>query len=125
MAGDLASPTGIVAGPDSLWVSLHGADGDEAGAGDTQLVRVDPASGDVLAEFAIGGSPRGGVEIWAGEDRVFVRSTKPWLVRVDPATNLIVETITSERAIQGPLTVGFDSIWTVEIERDAVYRLAP
>ena len=39
---DLPNPTGIVAGADSLWVSLHGANDDPASAGDTQLVRIDP-----------------------------------------------------------------------------------
>ena len=32
-----------------------------------------------------------------------------------PATNEIVETITSDEAIQGSLTVAFDSIWTVNL----------
>lgn len=122
---DLPNPTGIVAGPDSLWVSLHGANEDQAGAGDTQLVRIDPESGEVTAEFAIGGSPLTGVEAWAGEGAVYVRSTTPWMVHIDPATNEVVETITSDQAIEGPLTLDFDSIWTVNLERDNVFRLAP
>ena len=121
----LPNPTGIVAGPDSLWVSLHGANDDQAGAGDTQLVRIDPESGEMTAEFAIGGSPQWGVEAWAGDDAVYVRSTTPWMVHIDPATNEIVETITSDEAIQGPLTVAFDSIWTVNLEHDNVFRLTP
>ena len=125
MADGLEAPKGIVAGPDSLWVSLYGADGGEAPADVTQLVRLDPVSGEILAEFAIGGSPKGGVETWAGEDAVFVRSTSPWLTRIDPATNEVVETMTSENSVQGPLTVAFDSIWTVEIERNVIYRLRP
>ena len=122
---DLPNPTGIVAGPDSLWVSLHGANDDSASAGDTQLVRIDPESGEVTAEFAIGGSPQTGVETWAGDEAVYVRSTTPWMVHIDPATNDIVETITSDEAIQGPLTVAFDSIWTVNLEHDNVFRLKP
>jgi hypothetical protein len=122
---DLPNPTGIVAGADSLWVSLHGANDDSASAGDTQLVRIDPEGGEITAEFAIGGSPQTGVEAWAGEEAVYVRSTTPWMVRIDPATDEIVETITSDEAIQGPLTVEFDSIWTVNLEHDNVFRLAP
>jgi DNA-binding beta-propeller fold protein YncE len=122
---DLPNPTGIVAGPDSLWVSLHGANDDQATAGDTQLVRIDPESGEVTAEFEIGGSPQGGVEAWAGDDAVYARSTTPWMVRIDPATNEIVETVSSDAAVQGPLTVAFDSIWTVNVEHDNVFRLAP
>jgi hypothetical protein len=122
---DLPNPKGIVAGPDSLWVSLHGANDDVAAPGDTQLVRIDPESGAVTAEFEIGGSPQTGVEAWAGEEAVYVRSTTPWMVRIDPATNEIVETITSDQAVQGPLTVAFDSIWTVNLEHDNVFRVTP
>jgi streptogramin lyase len=124
VAMGLQAPTGIVAGDESLWVSLFGAEGGEAGVGDTQLVRIDPTTGDILAEFAIGGSPKGGVEIWADQDGLLVRSTNPWLTRIDPATNEVVETLVSDTAVQGPVTVAFGSIWTVEIERDSVYRLS-
>jgi streptogramin lyase len=122
---DLPNPTGIVAGPDSLWVSLHGANDDTAGSGDTQLVRIDPETGDVTAEFAIGGSPLSGVEAWVGSDAVHVRSTTPWMVTIDPATNEIVDTITGAEPVEGTLTVGFDSIWTVNLEHDNVFRLTP
>ena len=47
------------------------------------------------------------------------------MVRIDPATNEIVETITSDQAVQGPLTVAFDSIWTVNVEHADVFRLTP
>ena len=77
------------------------------------------------AEFEIGGSPLTGVEAWAGDEAVYVRSTTPWMVRIDPATNEIVETITSDQAVQGPLTVAFDSLWTVNLEHDNVFRLTP
>ena len=122
---ELPNPLGIVAGPDSLWVSLHGANDDTAAAGDTQLVRIDPDSGEVTAEFAVGGSPLSGVEAWAGDDAVYVRSTTPWMVTIHPATNEIVETITGGEPVQGPLAVGFDSIWTVNLEHDNVFRLTP
>jgi streptogramin lyase len=122
---DLPNPTAIVAGPDSLWVSLHGANDDQASAGDTQLVRIDPLTGDISAEFEIGGSPQSGVEAWAGDVAVHVRSTTPWLVTIDPVTNEIVDTITGGEPVHGPLTAGFDSIWTVNLEHDNVFRLAP
>lgn len=122
---DLPNPKGIVAGPDSLWVSLHGANDDVAGPGDTQLVRIDPESGAVTAEFEIGGSPQTGVEAWAGDESVLVRSTTPWLTEIDPATNEVIGTITGGEPVQGPITQGFDSIWTVNIEHDNVFRLSP
>jgi hypothetical protein len=121
---NLPNPTAIVAGPDSLWVSLHGANDDTAAPGDTQLVRIDPDTGEVLAEFEIGGSPLSGVEAWAGEDEVLVRSTTPWLTRIDPATNETVEVVTGGEPVQGPLAVGFDSIWTVNLEHPNVLRLS-
>lgn len=121
----LVSPRNIAIGSDSLWVSLHGSGEDQAVAGDKQLARIDPATGDVLAEIEVGGAPQLGVEVWAGDGEVLVRSTKPWLVRIDPVTNALVDPIVSEPAIQGPVTVGFGSIWTINIERDMVYRLRP
>ena len=124
----LPSPTQISVGPDSLWVTLHGGEEDEAGPGDPQVARIDPGSGEILAQLAIGGSPRGGVEVLATGDAVWVRSTRPWLARIDPATDVVVETLGAEpeiNAIQGPLTEGFGSIWTVNIEEDTVYRLRP
>jgi streptogramin lyase len=124
LTGDLPNPTGIVAGADSLWVSLHGANDDSAAPGDTQLVRIDPASGAVLAEFEIGGSPQTGVEAWADMDEVLVRSTTPWLTRIDPETNEIVELVTGGEPVHGPLTVGFESIWTVNLEHPNVLRLS-
>lgn len=123
VARGLEAPTGISAGSDSLWVSLYGAEGGEAAAGDTQLVRIDPESGETVATFAIGGSPKGGVSTWADDETVLVRSTTPWLVHIDPATNEVTERLSAPNAVQGPLTVAFGSIWTIEIERDVLYRL--
>lgn len=125
VASGLPTPKTIAVGAEDLWVGLHGGQEDQAGPGDPQLARIDPTSGEVVAEFAFGGSPQGGVELWAGEGGVLVRGTRPWLVRIDEATNEVVETNTAEPAIQGPLTVGFGSIWTINIERDIVYRIAP
>ena len=124
VASGLVSPKSIAIGSDSLWVSLHGGAEDQAQPGDPQVARIDPASGDVLAEIEVGGSPQFGVELWADADGVLVRSTTPWLARIDEATNEVVDPVTADLAIQGPLTVAFDSIWTINIERDVVYRLA-
>ena len=73
----LVSPKTIAVGSDSLWVALHGGGEDQAPPGDTQVVRIDPTSGDVLAEIEVGGSPQYGVDLWADEDGVLVRSTNP------------------------------------------------
>jgi streptogramin lyase len=126
VADGLPSPRAIAVGSSGVWVGLHGGQEDQAAPGDPQLARIDPSSGQVLAEFAIGGSPQGGVELWAGDGDLLVRSTRPWLTRIDEATSEVVETITSDLPIQGPVTVSDGSIWTTNIERrDVVYRVAP
>ncbi len=125
LATGLVSPRSIAIGTDGLWVSLHGGGEDQARPGDSQVARIDPASGEVLAEIVVGGSPQLGVELWADSDGVIVRSTNPWLARIDEATNEVVDPLTYEPAIQGPLTVGFGSLWTINIERDVVYRIKP
>ena len=124
-ATGLVSPRTVAVGSDSLWVALHGSGDDQAVPGDTQVARIDPASGEVLAEIEVGGTPQYGVELWADADGVLVRSTDPWLARIDEATNEVVDRVTADLPIQGPLTIGFGSIWTVNIERDVVYRLRP
>jgi DNA-binding beta-propeller fold protein YncE len=125
IASGLVSPKTIVAGTDSLWVALHGGSEDQAQPGDPQVARIDPTNGEVLAEIEVGGSPQFGVELWADPDGVLVRSTTPWLARIDEETNEVVDPVVSEQAIQGPLTTGFGSIWTINIERDVVYRVKP
>ena len=55
----------------------------------------------MTAEFAIGGSPQSGVEALAGDEAVYVRSTTPWMVRIDPATNEIVETVLVRKTSRG------------------------
>ncbi|MFN8622981.1 MAG: hypothetical protein U0869_19760 [Chloroflexota bacterium] len=134
----IAGPTGvaqIVAGEADLWVSLYGeplsmypSDGAAvAVAGDPQVARV-ATDGTLRALIPIGASGRGGVDLAADGPDVLVRNTSPWLARIDGATNAVVDQVTSEPdidPIQGPLALGFDSIWTVNIEQNAVYRLAP
>jgi streptogramin lyase len=126
VATGLPSPRVVAVSSVSLWVSLHGGQEDNAGPGDPLLARIDPASGEVLKEFDLGGNggPQYGVELWAGEGGVLVRSARPWLMRIDEVTDEILYTITAEPAIQGPVTFGFGSIWTTNIERDTVFRIA-
>jgi streptogramin lyase len=128
VATGLVAPGHITAGADDLWVSQFGTEEEQALAGDIQVVRLDPSTGEVLAEFAIGGSPQGGVDVLATDDAVYVRSTTPWLTRIDPATDRIVDAVvagTDVNPAQGPMALGFGSLWTVNIEQDSVYRLSP
>lgn len=123
----LPAPTQIIADGDSLWVTLYGGE-DYAPTGDPQLVRLDPATGAIEAELTIGASGRGGVDLAAGSEGIWVRNTQPWLAMVDRATNAVTARYESGpdiNRIQGPLVEAFDSLWTVNIEEDAVYRLRP
>lgn len=123
----LPSPAQITAGAGSLWVTLYGGE-DWAGAGDPQVARIDPETGQVVAELAVGGSPQGGVDVWASDERVLVRSTTPWLTQLDPETGAVIETFVegpAGSASQGPITEAFGSLWTMNLEEDSVFRLSP
>ena len=92
------------------------------------MARIDPATGRVTAEIAIGGSPQGGVDVWASDERVLVRSTTPWLTLLDPDTGAVIESMVAGpdgSASQGPITEAFGSIWTMNLEEDSVFRLSP
>jgi streptogramin lyase len=122
----LPSPNQITAGAGSIWVTLFGGE-DRAAAEDPQVARIDPVTGDVVAEIAVGGFPQGGVDVSVSDERVLIRSTTPWLTVLDPITGAVVETIVDGpdgSASQGPITQAFGSSWTVNLEEDRLLRLA-
>jgi hypothetical protein len=105
--GERGGITSAIDGFGSLWVSLITNEGKE------ELLRVDPASGDVLHTFPLtnfpghewggGGLAIGGGSVWvAGADAGIEQAV---LSRIDPATNAVAEIPLEGRAVSD---VAFD-----------------
>ncbi len=116
---DLARPQVIKAGPDSIWVTLQGAE--EMPPDEPTVVRIDPDDGAVHAEIATGAAPG---HLWAEADAVWVCARDLFLARIDPATNEVVETLSGPPSTCA-VTVAFDSLWATAGNANQVYRLAP
>lgn len=124
LAGGLPAPLGIFAGPDSLWVTLHGSDDAEPAATDPTVIRIDPSDGTILAEIPTGAPVGTDGELWAGDEAVWVRAPNTFLTRIDPATNAVTDTFSGPGS-SGALTVAFGSLWATSVEFNDVYRLRP
>jgi hypothetical protein len=123
-ASGLVDPWIVIAGPDSLWVTLHGTAEARPEADDPTVARVDPDDGTVIAEIATGAGSGTSGSLWAEVDAVWVRAPDQFLVRIDPNTNEVVERIDGPPT-SGDVTVAFGSVWATAVERQKVYRLAP
>jgi len=122
-ATGLERPFTIVAGPDSLWVTLFGSEDLEPG--DATVVRIDPADGSAVTEIATGAASLGKGGLWAADDAVWVRAPdNQFLTRIDPSTNEVVETLTGP-AGTGDVTVAFGSVWITAGNALTIYRMAP
>lgn len=121
--GDLETPGLVIVGPDALWVGLHAEHGVTPDPEEPAVVRIDPATGEVVASMVIGGGLGDEGGIAATAEAVWIRAPAPWLVRIDPSTNEITDVIDT---LSGPgdVTVAFDSVW-VTTERGDVIRLDP
>jgi hypothetical protein len=115
----LARPQVVKAGPDSLWVTLQGAE--EMAPDEPTVVRIDPDDGAVLAEIATGAAPD---YLWADTDAVWVCARDLYLARIDPATNEVVETLTGPPSTCA-VTIGFGSVWATAGNALKVYRFEP
>jgi hypothetical protein len=113
----------MVIGEDALWVSLLGEHGTSAGPTDPTVVRIDPADGAITAEVATGGSLEVTGCMAATAEAIWVRATDPFLVRIDPVTAEVVETIDVPRG-SGDVAVAFGSLWATS-EHGQVLRLDP
>jgi YVTN family beta-propeller protein len=111
-----ADPFDLAWGYGSLWVSSYFHEPRE-------LLRVDPATGQVLA--TITDVTLGATGLAVGDGAVWVASTYGNLVaRIDPATNRVIATIPVE---QYPLavTVGSGAVWVRNEESSSVSRIDP
>jgi hypothetical protein len=121
-ATGLARPQTMVAGPDSLWVTLFGGEGMDPAL--PTVIRVDPSDGTVLAEIATGAAPENLGGIWATDDAVWVRAPEQFLTRIDPGTNEVVDVISGPVGA-GDVTVAFGSVWATSGHALTVYRFEP
>ena len=122
-ATDLDDPGASAVGAGSVWLALHASQDSRPNPDDTTVLRIDPVSGDVEATFATGGSQFESM-LLATEDEVLVRAGTPFLSRIDPETNEIVEALDANRST-GSVALGYGSIWATSIELGRVWRLTP
>ncbi len=119
----IEAPGWIGIGDDALWVSLLAEKGSLADDDDATVVRIDPQTGDVTASIATGGSLEIEGGMAATEEAIWVRAPDPFLVRIDPTTNEVVDTIDTVSG-SGDIAFAFDSVW-VTTERGDLIRLEP
>jgi len=106
-----------------VWLAVHADRDSQPGPNGATILRIDPVTGEIQAEFATGGSMfEGG--IYASDEAVWVRALAPFLAHIDPQTNEIVETIESNQA-GGSVTVAYGSVWATSLEFGKVWRLTP
>jgi virginiamycin B lyase len=110
------APYNMAAGFGSVWVTVNRG-----------LVRVDPATGAVVARIQIDGRPWG---VAVGEDAVWVGNlTNGTVARVDPATNTVVWRVTLNLSLgeASPVGVaaGAGSVWAADNSSDLIWRLDP
>ncbi len=119
----LQAPGLVIVGADALWVSLLFEENPQSDEDDVTVVRINPKTGDVMASIATGAALATSFGMTATADAIWVRGSDPLVVRIDPATNEVVERIDG-RGGPGDVAVAFGSVW-VTTERGEVIRLEP
>jgi YVTN family beta-propeller protein len=109
-----ASPAGIAAGRNSLWVTAP-----DAGA----VLRVDPASRALIERIPLAGSPSAVAvapgAIWVGT------ASSGELNRIDPTTDAVVQTVDLGGASAGALTYGNRGLWVADTADGALIEIDP
>jgi YVTN family beta-propeller protein len=108
-----AAPTRLAAAADAVWVLTPA---------DNNLVRIDPATNQVVATIGVGRAPSG-LAVGAGAVWVSRRSDGA-VVRIDPATNRVVATIPVGPA-PGAMTVAGGVVWVALGENAGLGRIDP
>jgi outer membrane protein assembly factor BamB len=109
--GFMNGPYAVAAGPDGVWTTAV----DDAGT--WRALRIDPATGDVLAELRVPGSPptdrrHHGVALSGGY--VWVPAIRDGLFRIDAATNVPSGLVGVEGGLDGSTLAGGDgAVWAV------------
>jgi DNA-binding beta-propeller fold protein YncE len=105
-------PSSVAIGFGSLWVTDVVAD---------QLLRVDPATGDVVARIDVGTAP---TAVAVGTDAVWVANFNDATVsRIDPATDEMSGDAVILGGKPGALAVGFGYVWVTRSKDDSVIRI--
>lgn len=93
------------------------------------LVRIDPATNEIVARIAVGGGPAS-VEVGAGS--VWVTNPESGSVsRIDPATNEVIATINLGPfhldALEHPVGIAIDEhgVWVTDVEKPRLYQIDP
>lgn len=118
----LQGPWSVSVGSDSLWLTLFGPEEPAASATDPTVVRIDPETGQVVAEIATGATSGSSGGLVAADDGVWVRAPDLFLTHIDPRTNEVVQTLTGPGST-GDVVVAFGSVWATA--RNSVYRFEP
>jgi virginiamycin B lyase len=108
------APLNVASGFGSVWVAVSGG-----------LVRLDPATGAVVARISTGRRPWG---VAVGEGTVWAGDWNDGTVaRVDPATNTVVWRVTLNTGLgQGSpvgVAAGGGSVWAADNSSDEIWRL--
>jgi WD40 repeat protein len=104
-------PADIAVGEGAVWVSVPAQRTGE----DNLVVRIDAITNEVVARTRVEGyveelaAGEGGV--WGAGSRFPGGDFSPFLVRIDPASNAVVEEIPD---VSGPLAVGGGALWAVD-----------
>jgi glutamine cyclotransferase len=99
-------------------------DGDEVWVGTaTDTVRLDPDSGEVLAELGVPAAPEGDVEL--SPDSIWVRNGDDFLVRFDRRTGQAVEQITASVTSGGDMMLVGDQVWVSANDDKSLFQLYP
>jgi hypothetical protein len=89
------------------------------------IVRIDAAT--KAARLAVPGLVPGDAgSVWASPSAVWVRTTVPFLTRIDPASGRVVETITAPEYGRGGDVIGLgEELWASDSDDGVVIRLRP
>ena len=106
------SPRFLAAGEGAAWTLNQG---------DGTVTRIDPATGETARIDA--GLPGGGGDLTTGAGSVWARGADQLLVRIDAATNTVVERFGPPSG-SGAVIVAFGAVWISAHDIDTVWRLA-
>ncbi len=104
-------PADVAVGEGAVWVSVPA----QRTGKDNLVVRIDAITNEVVARIRVEGyveelaAGEGGV--WGAGSRFPGGDFSPFLVRIDPASNAVVEEIPD---VSGPLAVGGGAVWAVD-----------